>query len=137
MSEKVQLAYRDLGNSLHKKSIDEFYKTEGWDIVKHASFYTQNAFTCCFDNLACLEYWQKYLILPKKTPFLSKEDLKKLEMPVYILANKNDLCHPFDYGIYMREHIKDAYFEEILDKDSDEKGHRDAVNIVINKMIFV
>jgi len=135
MSVDLQKAYEDLGHSLEKRSIKEFYQTEGWKIVKKASSYTQDAFTGCFEDPSCLKNWQKYLVLPNKVPVSSVKEIQSIKMPVYIVANKNDLCHPFEYGLYLRDQIKNASFYEIPDKSENAAGHRRAINEIISKMI--
>jgi pimeloyl-ACP methyl ester carboxylesterase len=137
MSRNVQTAYRDLGLSLELGSIEAFYKTEGWQIVKDTTPYTRNAFTCAFGDPACLRCWQKYLILPKLTPVASPDVLKAVTMPVSILANRNDLCHPFEYGAYLQERLPDSVLLEIPDKDTDPDGHRAFVNRAIRRMFFM
>lgn len=136
MSEEVCRAYEDLGMSLKEKSLECFYKTEGWRIVRESSAYTRNSFIAPFSDEACLKYWKKYLILPRKTPISDEKQLEQLEMPVYILANRSDLCHPFEMGIWMHEHIKNSFFAEIPDKDRDPQKHKQQSNEVIKKMIF-
>lgn len=136
MSEKVRKAYEDLGMSLREKSIERFYETEGWKIVKEPSAYTRNAFVTPFTDEACLKYWEKYLILPEKTPVNDEKQLERLDMPVYILANRNDLCHPYERGIWLHEHIQGSFFAELPDKDTDPQKHKQLSNEVIRKMIF-
>ena len=136
MSEDVQKAYYDMGLALKENSIDAFYDTEGWNLVKEPSVYTRNAFVSPFADEACLKYWEKYLILPKKTPIHDVKQLEKLSMPVYILANKNDFCHPFEMGVWMHEHIKGSAFLEIPDKDIGPAEHKKLSNDTIKTMIF-
>lgn len=135
MSEEVQLAYHDLGEALREGGLAKFQQTKGWDIVKEPSVYTRNAFLSPFEDESCLRYWQKYLILPEKTPIKSVEELEKLTMPVLILACKNDLCHPFHYGIYLAEHIEGAQFREIVDKDTDGARHKEMINEAIREIL--
>lgn len=134
MSGKVQQAYYDLGMCLKEGGIEAFYGTEGWKIVSESSAYTRNAFTAPFTDASCLKYWQKYLILPGKVPIFSAKELKGLTMPVTVLANKNDLCHPFAYGEWMHEHIPGSDFVEIPDKDRDSAGHKRMINEAFHKM---
>ena len=136
MSKEVQKAYYDMGLALKEKSIDAFYETVGWNLIKEQSFYTRNAFVSPFRDEACLKYWEKYLILPGKTPVHDLGQLENLSMPVYILANKNDFCHPFEMGVWMHEHIKGSTFREIPDKDVDPAEHKKLSNDIIKTMIF-
>ena len=128
-------AYADLGRCLREGGLEAFYQTEGWKLVSSSSPYTRNAFTCTFEDPTCLEYWQKYLILPQKTPVESVEQIQGLDMPVYIIANRNDLCHPFEYGERIHALIPQSLFFEVPDKDKDSEGHREEINQVIRKMV--
>lgn len=134
MSPEVQTAYRDLGLALKTGDIENFYSSEGWNIVNGPSDYTRNAFTCTFQDPACLRFWQKYLILPPKVPILNLEVLNRLTMPVTVLACRNDLCHPYDYGKRLADHTPHAIFREIPDKDSDGAGQKRAVNEAIQEL---
>lgn len=135
MASWCQKAYADMGRCLEAGGIEAFYKTKGWQLVKEPSTYTRNAFTCTFDDPSCLRFWQKYLILPGKQPIPTIEAVEELNMPVYIVANQNDLCHPFEYGKYLHLMIEHSNFYEIPDKDKDSTGHKEQINQIIREMI--
>ncbi len=134
MPEQTRLAYADLGKCLQKGGLDAFYQTEGWNVVAAASLYTQNAFIRTFQDSSCLKDWQKYLILPEKAPVKSVEQIRSIKMPVYIVANRNDLCHPFEFGERIHTLISGSRFFEIPDKDKDSEGHKKGINQVIQEM---
>lgn len=135
MEEDRRKAYADMGNCLREGGIEAFYKTEGWNIVKEPSAYTRNAFTCTFEDTSCLKYWQKYLILPNKVPVKNVEEIRRIQSPTVILANKNDFCHPFEYGIHIHNLISNSRFFEIPDKDQDGTGHNKEINRIIREEI--
>jgi pimeloyl-ACP methyl ester carboxylesterase len=135
MEEKVQIAYRDMGLSLKNGGVEAFFQTKGWEIVKEPSLYTRNAFLNPFQNPVEIQNWKKYLILPSKTPISSKEELQKLSIPVTILANKNDLCHPFSYGEYLQKYIPDSKLTQIPDKDTDSNLHRQMINQAVREIM--
>lgn len=134
MSSEVQRAYYDLGLALKEGNIERFYASEGWKIVCSASNYTQNAFTSTFHDPPCLRFWQKYLILPKTAPIKGLEELVHLTMPVTILACRNDLCHPYEYGERLAAHIAHAVFQEIPDKDTDAAAQKICIQQAIHAM---
>lgn len=134
MSPEVRTAYRDLGEALRLNSQETFLRSEGWAIVDRTSDYTRTTFTIPFSDPVALKNWQKYCILPEKTPIPSLDVLARLTMPVRILANRNDFCHPFAYGERMRDHIPGASLEEIPDKDTDPAGHRAAVERAVRSL---
>lgn len=135
MPEGTRNAYADLGRCLQEGSREAFFQTEGWKLVKEFSPYTQNAFTGTFEDPDCLKHWKKYLILPGEIPVKSEEQIRGLKMPVFIIANRNDLCHPFEFGELMHALIPKSRFYEIPDKDRDGAGHRRGINKVIREII--
>ncbi len=135
MEPDVIRAYEDLGRCLKEGGIEAFRKTPGWEIVKEPSAYTRNAFISPFSDPSCQRNWQKYLILPGKTPISDRSVLKDLRIPVRILANRNDLCHPFRYGEWFRDQIPGSVLTEIPDKDADPSGHRIQINRVLREML--
>ena len=135
MAKPVRDAYWHLGEALKQRSIDAFYASAGWETVSQQSPYTRNAFLSTFQDEDCLKNWQKYQLLPPQTPFQAPEELKRLHMPVVVLANRNDFCHPFAYGGYMKEHIPGAELREIPDKDADAAGHRQSVNDALRYLL--
>lgn len=134
MSEEIRTAYRDLGYALKQHSIEEFYDSKGWQIIREPSAYTRSAFISTFEDLSCVKYWQKYLILPGEMPIADVSALKKLTIPVTIVACHNDLCHPYEYGSYLAGQIANASFIEIPDKDADSTGHKRMINKVIQRI---
>lgn len=135
MPEGTGKAYADLGRCLREGGLEAFFQTEGWKLVNESSPYTQNAFTGTFEDPDCLKHWQKYLILPGKVPVKSEEQIRSLKMPVFILANRNDLCHPFEFGERMHELIPFSCFDEIPAKDQDSAEHRRRINEIIHKAV--
>lgn len=135
MSENVRRAYADMGNCLREGGLKAFQQTEGWKIVNRDSDYTRHAFTCTFADESCKKFWQKYLILPEKVPIPSAEALEDITVPVKILANRNDLCHPFKYGEYFRKRINRAMLVEIPDKDTDSSGNKRMINEALYRMM--
>lgn len=135
MEEDRRKAYADMGKCLQEGGIEAFYKTEGWEIVKEPSAYTRTAFTCTFEDPCCLKHWQKFLILPSKAPVKTVEDLQGIQMPAVIIANKNDFCHPFVYGLRLHELIKGSEFFEIPDKDLDGAAHNREINRIMQRKL--
>lgn len=135
MSSEVRQAYRDMGLALREGGVEAFYRTRGWEIVKKASAYTRNAFTSPFQDPVSVENWQKFLILPGKTPVTSAESLRNIKIPTTVLANRNDLCHPFAYGAYIHEQIPHSSLTEIPDKDTDGETHRRMIHQAVFDML--
>ncbi len=137
MHENVQMAYEALGKCLNTGGISCFLKTKEWkEILEQETLYTRRAFTCNFEDESCLKFWKKYLLLPKLAPIPSIDCLKMIRMLVIILANHDDLCHPFSYGEYLQQYIPGSELIEIPSKDCDEEGHKKAINTVIQQLLY-
>lgn len=136
MAEEVCRAYWDMGQTLHRGGYEAFLRTKGWEIVSGATSYTRNAFTIPFQEVNNRKNWKKFLILPNKAPIVSLRSLQTVSVPVMILANRNDMCHPFEYGELIAQHIPGAVFREIPDKDSDAIGHKMQINQAIRDMMI-
>lgn len=135
MNADVQQAFTDLGRCLMDGGALAFQKTRGWEIVKEPSAYTRQAFLNPFESGVNAYMARIYQTLPYKTPVPNAEILTGVTMPVTILACKNDLCHPFSFGLDLNAKIKGSLFLEIPDKDKDEKAHRSMVNEAVQRMM--
>lgn len=135
MSEPVRRAYLDLGQSLHLGGLEAFRQTAGWEIVSKTTPYTKNAFTAPFQEEFNVKNWKKFLLLPSQAPIASLDALRNLHIPVMILANENDFCHPYAYGKLLERTIPKAIFRQIPDKDSDPAEHRRQINLAVRELL--
>lgn len=128
MSGELIRAYADLGRCLRNGGEEAFRRTQGWELVKEPSAYTRNAFLSPFADKSCLRYPEKYAILPPQKCVPSPEDIRNIACPVSVLANRNDLCHPYALGEYIHALLPASEFTEIPDKDTDPALHRQRIN---------
>ena len=128
MSDEVIQAYADLGRCLKSGGEEAFRQAKGWETVKEPSAYTRNAFLSPFRDESCLKNPEKYLLLPSERAVPAEENIRLISCPVTILANRNDLCHPFALGEYIHSLLPDSLFREIPDKDTDPGLHRKMIN---------
>lgn len=135
MSEPVRRAYLDLGQLLHLGGLEAFRQTAGWEIVSKTTPYTTNAFTAPFQEEFNVKNWKKFLLLPSQTPIASLDALRNLHIPVMILANENDFCHPYAYGKLLERTIPKAIFRQVPDKDSDPAEHRQQINLAVRELL--
>lgn len=61
--------------------------------------------------------------IPRDSPCASLEELKSLQMPVLICANRQDPIHPFAYGTILAEQIPAATFVELTPKSVSLAQH--------------
>ena len=132
---EIRDIYQDLAEALKNRNKDQFLQSPGYQYVKDISEYTRSSFLKPFDEEYNVRVYEKYTVIPEMVPIQRKEDLKKLTMPVEIIACRNDLCHPYEYGLELHELIKDSHFTEVPDKDTDQITHERMINDVIRKML--
>ena len=79
-----------------------------------------------FDEPASVKYWQKFSAVPKQKPFESLNDLKKINVPVTILANDYDDIHPYEFGVLIHKAILQSRFYPIACKAlNKDQYHQD------------
>lgn len=135
ISKTITDVYKDMAEALKNKDKEQFLSSPGYQYVKDISEYTRNSFLRPFDEEYNVRVFEKYTVIPEMVPIQSKEDLKKLTMPVEIIACRNDLCHPFEYGLELHELIESSHFTEVPDKDTDQITHERMINDVLRKML--
>lgn len=135
MNEEVQTAYTSLATALACKDKNVFLNSNGWEIVNQTTDYTRNTFLHTFNEDINVQEWQKFAILPFKTPHNSIVDIENLNIYTTILACPNDFVHPYPYGEYYHKHLKNSTLVELPSKDEDSKKHRDIMNQEIYKLI--
>ncbi|MDO5022708.1 MAG: alpha/beta hydrolase [Eubacteriales bacterium] len=112
-----------------------FVNTEEYMALKNKSLYSAGSFSGGFNTKASLEHYDKFKILPAQSPFTNVEELHNIEIPTLILACKRDWVHPYEYGEYYQQHIKNSILKELPDKDSDAKKHRELLNFYIKEFL--
>ena len=134
MSDDVQTAYTSLATALACEDKFIFLNSEGWNIVNQTTAYTRSTFLHTFNEEVNVQEWQKFSILPSKTPHNSIAEIENIYIPTTILACRNDFVHPYEYGEYYHQHLKNSVLVEIPSKDEDSIKHREIMNQEIYKL---
>ena len=133
--QEIKDVYHDLAEALKNRDKEQFLHSPGYRYVKDISEYTRNSFLKPFDEEYNVRVYEKYTVIPEMVPIQSRKDLKTIKTPVEIVACRNDLCHPYEYGVALHELIPGSHFTEVPDKDTDQKTHERMINDVIGKML--
>lgn len=120
--------FDDCARCLAEGGLDAFQKTGSYQQICEISRYTTDAFSGYFKDNASIMNYRKFQIMPRLKPIDGTSDLEKIKIPVYILSNRHDLVHPFEYGDYYKKWLTDSKAFEIESKDTDPIAHRKAVN---------
>lgn len=94
------------------------------------------SFVKYFDDEVSIATAVKFEIMPALQPISFLEELKKLMMPVLILATRQDPVHPFNYGVTCREIIPHADFREVIPKSIDADEHVKQVKKSISQFLL-
>ena len=137
MSHQVQLAYSSLANALSHNDIHTFINSEGWNIVNQTTNYTRNTFLHTFEEEVNIQQWQKFAILPYKTPHNSISDIENLNIYTTIIACRNDFVHPYEYAEEYHQYIPNSILIEIPNKDVDPKLHNQMINTILKERLKV
>lgn len=129
MKPEVRDLFELLARYLKRRDEEGFLATPEYAHLKAISAYAAEAFSGNFRNEVSLRNYRKFILLPAQAPFDDLGMLQGIAMPVDVIACKNDLMHPFEYGEILARHIPGARLFEIPDKDADPQGHRDALNV--------
>ena len=73
--------------------------------------------------------------IPNDVPVPDIASWKKIDLPTLVLACRNDLLHPFEYGQVLAREIPGARFAEITGKAISEKRHVEDVRREILRFI--
>ncbi|QHQ61555.1 alpha/beta fold hydrolase [Anaerocolumna sedimenticola] len=135
METKIQELFAECTICLKNRSLSDFKKTKSYRYISGISRYTTQAFCGYFTDEASVRNYRKFLILPGLSPIEDSSVLSKINIPTIILANQDDLVHPFEYGIYYQKCISGAKLYEIVNKDMDAAAHKAAVNQYILELL--
>jgi pimeloyl-ACP methyl ester carboxylesterase len=61
--------------------------------------------------------------IPRDAPNLSRDEWRSLTVPTLVLANREDVIHPFEYGKALAQNIPGAEFKELTPKAVNERRH--------------
>lgn len=81
-----------------------------------------------FDSEACVRMHRKFAIMPGEQPVESGKQLQSLHVPALVVACRNDLIHPYEYGEWYAAQIPGAQFVEIPAKAVDPAGYHEQLN---------
>lgn len=82
-----------------------------------------NSFSKQFRHLRGREIVPNLRTIPNDLPLNDLEELRSIDCPTLILANKQDPVHPYEHGVRLAETIPGAQFREIASKSLDVNRH--------------
>lgn len=88
-----------------------------------------------FDDPASLKYYGKFSLVPLQHPIENLDVLKKIDVPVMILANHQDFIHPYEYGLILHDSIPSSEFHEIASKRENKEQYDSDINRCLRKLL--
>ncbi len=61
--------------------------------------------------------------IPLDAPYQQLDELKVINVPTLVLANRQDPIHPFEFGVKLAEAVPNAEFHEITSKSVNAEQH--------------
>jgi pimeloyl-ACP methyl ester carboxylesterase len=84
---------------------------------------TANSLCNQFRNPRARETAANLRSIPNDSPVTHLDQLKTIQVPTLVLANRQDPIHPFEYGVRLAELIPGAEFRELTPKSTDLDLH--------------
>ncbi len=94
-------------------------------------------FLAFFLDRAAHRYPQKFAILPKERPFANWSELKDITCPTLVIANRQDVIHPFEYSEQIAQHLSNSKFFEVISKDVDSSKHLQQLNNHLKSFLLI
>jgi len=76
-----------------------------------------------------------YKTIPASVPFGGFEELKAIDVPTLVIANRLDPLHPWECAERLAAAIPGAMLEEIPSKNEDLREHQQALRSVVSRFI--
>lgn len=139
MSNKIIAENKNIADYLTRYDIQkakQMYlksKFHNMNIIKYPENEKSNV--AAFDYKYAKETKHKYIQMPLDQPMEDLNQLKKIDVPVMILADRFDPPHPYQYGKYYKRYIKNSIFHTIVSKNIDKDLHFKQINKYINRFI--
>ena len=135
MSDRVIKLFSLTRDALAEKKPAVLKETAEFAEIAAESSYTTNAFLGFLKDEVSQKYYQKYEILPREAPIQDMGKLKDIRVETSVVGVPNDIVHPFVYAQFLAEHIPNAMFHEIVDKDKAAAEHGRMLNEKIKEFV--
>ncbi|HEY3289949.1 MAG TPA: alpha/beta hydrolase [Anaerolineae bacterium] len=112
-----------------------FIKSDIYHAIQVESPDAANSLVGQFTNPRALETVDKLERMPNDAPAHSEMELRKIQMPVLVMASRQDPIHPFDFGMRLSDVIPGARFEELTPKSMSQERHRADVQRFVSSFI--
>jgi len=76
-----------------------------------------------FDNPHAVERAIRLELIPLDAPYQQLDELKAVDVPTLVLANRQDPVHPFEFGAELAGAVPNAEFHEITSKSVSAEQH--------------
>ncbi|MBQ1522550.1 MAG: alpha/beta hydrolase, partial [Erysipelotrichaceae bacterium] len=126
MNDRNRNLFEALAKGLSLNSREYLLNSEAYRIAEKEAPESAASMFQFYDDPVSVKYWQKFAAVPKQKPFESLDDLKKISVPVTVLANTYDDIHPFEFGVLIHKAIPQSDFYPIACKAlNKDQYHQD------------
>ncbi|MBQ6655358.1 MAG: alpha/beta hydrolase [Erysipelotrichaceae bacterium] len=117
-----------LADALKENDRDVLLKSPAYETVLKQDSETAVSMFSFFEDQISLKYPDKFASIPGQHPIRSLEELKKIKIPVIILANRQDEIHSYHYGEILHDAIGGSEFHEIACKKENKEQYDSDIN---------
>ena len=117
-----------LAEALKKNDRDALLNSPAYQTALKEDSKTAVSMFDFFEDPVALKYPGKFAAVPEQHPIRTLDELKKIRVPVMILANRQDDIHPYHYGEILHEAIEHSQFHEIACKKENKEQYDSDIN---------
>lgn len=121
--EAFQKIYDILADDSIEDKKEAYRQTEMYQKMNQLAHYAGETLLGQFDYPYAKETADKLRLIPRDCPNKNREEWHTIEVPVLILASKQDPIHPFEYGVLLSQTIQKAVFKELTPKEVSGVRH--------------
>jgi pimeloyl-ACP methyl ester carboxylesterase len=113
-----------------------FLQSDLYQEVREASSDSAASLAGQFDNPRAKETLIKLERIGSDAPNRSLDELKSIEVPVLVMANRLDVVHPYDFGRVLADTIPGARFRELTPKSVSVDRHGEDVQSFLEEFLM-
>jgi len=106
-----------------KKGLDWLMKSDLYAAILRESPDNASSLVKQFAAPGAEERAIRLAVIPKDTPVPTEDKIKAIRVPTLILASRQDVIHPFEFGEALGRLIPDSTLREITPKSVSEERH--------------
>lgn len=139
MSEELQSLFQMIATLLsterRERAVARFVESEAYSKLAIESPDAAASMLKQFKAPRAKERAERLVAMPADSPISGVEALRKINVPVLVLATKNDILHPWEYAEHIAGEIQDSAIVALVSKAKNPSLHRHQARAAIAKFL--